>query len=284
VANVLVVGEALVDVLSTGGHRARRPGGSPANVAVGLARLGVRTTLLTCFADDADGRLLSEHLAAAGVEVLRSPAAATSTALATIGRDGQATYEFALSWDIAVATDLAPHHLHLGSFSATKEPGCEQVLELARRATGLVTYDLNCRPAVMGSPAQVLPRMERLIPLAGVVKLSDEDAQWLYGPQALYGDGDVFARLHELGAPAVVLTRGADGCVASTGAERYAVPAAPGGLVVDTVGAGDAFMAGLIAQLLAEVDLPDALAFASVVARRTCERAGADPPTLAELA
>lgn len=278
-ADVLVVGEALVDVLCTGDEQTRRPGGSPANVAVGLARLGVSTSLLTCFADDADGLMLSEHLSTAGVAVLRpSQPASTSTALARIGPDGQATYEFSLSWDITGAADVeVPQALHIGSFSATERPGCDEVLALATRAEGLVTYDINCRPAVMGSPAQVLPTIERLVALADVVKLSDEDAQWLYD------DTDVFNHLHDLGATLVVLTTGADGCVVSTGADRFAVPVAPGGAVVDTVGAGDAFMAGLIAQLLAGEAVPEAVAFASLVARRTCERVGADPPTLADL-
>lgn len=293
--HALVVGESLVDVLRTpvtGGSElleARRPGGSPANVAVALARLGVTTTLMTCFADDLDGDLLAAHFKDAGVDVVRpSPVAKTSTAVARLDDLGQAAYDIDLCWDIRGAADVPlarPAVLHVGSLAVTESPGCEDVLALVhsahQRREALVTYDLNCRPDVMGRPERVLPAMERLVALADVVKLSDEDAAWLYG------DRDPFARLHDLGAPMVVLTRGAQGCVASTGTERIVVPASPGGPVVDTVGAGDAFMAGLIAQLRpcqgAQGDPRTALEFASLVARRTCERVGADPPLLTDL-
>lgn len=286
-AAVVVVGEAVVDVLvdPRTGTETRRPGGSPANVAVALGRLGHPTSLVTCLADDPDGALLRRHLEGSGVELLcPTSSASTSTARAVLEPDGQATYAMDLRWDISAAAGLSLAEasvLHVGSVSATTEPGCQQVLGLVQRAhrhrQALVSYDLNCRPSLMGSPQRVLPLVERLASLCDLVKLSDEDADWLYG------GADAFDRLHELGAPLVVLTRGAEGCVASTASGRIAVPAAPGGPVQDTVGAGDAFMAGLLAGLREGRQLRAALELATVVARRTCERIGADPPALADL-
>lgn len=287
-ADVLVIGEALVDVLPTEGGTVRRPGGSPANVAVGLARLGVPTTLLTCFADDADGLLLAQHLSAAGVRVLRpGQPATTSVAEAVLDEEGQATYRIDLTWDLAGVRDVGePDAVHVGSLAATEPPGCDDLLAVARSRQGrsLLSYDLNCRPAVMGTPARVLDRMTSLVQLADVVKLSDEDAAWLWPGDA---PDEVLQRLLGLGAGLAVMTLGRYGCLARDGGELIAVPAVDRGPVVDTVGAGDAFMAGLLAGLLPRPTgreaLVAALELGSLVARRTCERAGADPPRREEL-
>ena len=131
----------------------------------------------------------------------------------------------------------------------------------------------------MGAAEQVRSRVERLVALADVVKLSDEDCHYLYGEEPV---ADVARRWLGSGPRMVVVTRGGEGAECWTAGEHRHVPVPPGAAVIDTVGAGDAFMAGLLWGLL--TGRPDPLATAALVARRTCERVGADPPTAAELA
>ncbi|MCW2543197.1 MAG: hypothetical protein JWM40_749 [Frankiales bacterium] len=272
---VLVVGEALVDVVvELDGRRNERPGGSPANVAVGLARLGHRVQLLTALGDDAHGALLREHLAE--VAVTAAPLARTSTAVARLDETGSASYEFDITWDLAGATAEAPW-LHVGSLATVLAPGADAVLELAQRAPRL-SFDPNCRPDI--APRD-LDRVEQLAGLSTVVKLSDEDLAWLY-PETPFED--VADRWLTGRAELVVLTRGAEGADAVSEQGRLHVPTAEGGPIIDTVGAGDAFMAGLLDGLFRGLSHQQALERAALVARRTCERAGADPPRAAELA
>lgn len=269
-----MVGESLVDVIvEQDGRRTERAGGSPANVAVGLARLGRRVQLLTALGDDAHGALLREHLAE--VEVTAARLARTSTALARLDETGSATYEFDIDWDLGDASAEGPW-LHLGSIATVLRPGADAVLALARQAA-TVSFDPNCRPDI--APRD-LSRVEQLAALSTVIKLSDEDLAWLY-PDTPFED--VAERWLAGRAELVVLTRGAEGADAVSKRGRLHVPSADGGPVVDTVGAGDAFMAGLLDGLLRDLSHQQALERAAVVARRTCERPGADPPRAEDL-
>lgn len=292
----VVVGESLVDVVvrSSGGTE-ERAGGSPLNVAVGLGRLGCSVRLYTAWGADERGRRLAEHLAAAGVRASPGTGGArTSVAIAEVGADGQASYRFDLSWDPGELPALSPEPdvLHFGSLGSLLAPGAAEVSSLVTRYAGraLVSYDPNCRPSITGSVQQTRDIVEAHVRHSDLVKASDEDAGWLYpGTPA----AEVARRWLALGPGLVVLTRGALGAQAWTARHRVSVPAAAAGLLVDTVGAGDAFMAGLLWALpvcdapgvstLPRPDLERALAMAARVAGRTCERAGADPPRLAEL-
>jgi fructokinase len=298
-----VLGEALVDVVvSDDGGRRVHPGGSPANVAVGLARLGSPVWLLTEIGDDAYGHLLRDHFDANGVN-LPVPLEAgrpTSIAEARIGPSGAATYVFDLRWN-APGTDRALNpgsgHVHTGSIGALLPPGGRKVpgwLESAR-SSGTVSYDPNVRPALMGSAESARPRVERLVALSDVVKASDEDLAWLVPGSE---PEDVAAAWLDLGPALVVVTRGEQGAFVATGYGSFEVPTVPVD-VVDTVGAGDAFMAGLLdglrlAGLLGadgraalheartEVIAPT-LRRAALVSAYTCTRRGSDPPTVHEL-
>jgi fructokinase len=298
---VLVVGEALVDVV----HRAdgvaeELPGGSPANVALALGRLGTDVELLTDLGDDDHGRSVGAWLAAGGVRVrgVERPGRRTSTAVAHLGTDGSATYEFDLAWD--PPTDVALDGVdvvHAGSIAAVLEPGAATVADLLRRAraTATVTYDPNARPAIMRDSAATVPVVEGIVASADVVKVSDEDLAWLHPHRDPY---DVLEAWRRLGPAVVVLTRGADGAVALTAAGRTEI-AAPVVDVVDTVGAGDTFMAALVDGLralgltgaarreaLRAVSAPTlrpVLARAARAAAITVARPGADPPTGHEL-
>ncbi|MDL9977900.1 carbohydrate kinase family protein [Microbacterium sp. ASV49] len=290
---VLVVGESLIDVVDRDGARTRHVGGSPLNVAFGLGRLGIPTVFATEFGDDEDGTAIAAHLASAGVEIERTDAGTrpTASAVASIGPDGSASYEFDLDWEFSRPPVVSGiQAVHVGSIGALRRPGADGVLALveALPAEVLVTFDPNIRPALVPPVAASRELVERYAARASVVKLSDEDAGWLYP------SGDAVARLLERGASIVALTRGAEGSTLHAAGLVVDVPARPT-VAVDTIGAGDAYMSGLLAAVLtagiptllggrlAPADLASIGRVAAVAAGITVGRAGAVPPTAAEL-
>jgi fructokinase len=301
---ITVVGEALLDLVAEGAAKsfAARPGGSPANVAVGLARLGGAVTLATCLGDDLPGRIVDDHLTASGVAIqkLPSPSSATSLALAAIDEHGGADYSFHLAWDPTAIPDLDPacRCVHTGSLATAIEPGAtvvERVLARARERGVTVSYDPNIRPVLLGERETERARVERRVSASDIVKASAEDVAWLYPGEDPHAAARKWAGM---GPSLVVLTKDADGAFALTASAEMSVAARPV-RVKDTVGAGDAFAAGLLDALLRadllgeggserlaaldESELAAHLDFASLVAAKTCERTGANPPTRAEL-
>ena len=301
---VVVAGESLVDIVHrAGGAVDEAPGGSPANVALTLGRLGRAPILVTRLADDDRGRRVRRWLEHSGVAVDAVAAPRTSTATAVLDASGAATYTFDLEWDLGddvarLAEDAfaSADLVHVGSVGAVLEPGAGQVAALVRAVHGraIVTYDPNIRPSLVRDPQAVRARVAELIGIADVVKTSDEDVQWLHPGR----DAIEVAREWVIGGPAlVVVTRGAEGAVAVTADAEIVVPAVPTD-VVDTVGAGDTFMGALIDGLLSrKADLgarapgggirPDEL---EALLRRSAEaaaitvsRPGADPPRREEL-
>lgn len=284
--DVLVIGEALIDVVTDGrGVTAEHVGGSAANVAVALARLGRPVRLATSYGDDARGRLIGEHLTASGVALAGEPRILprTSTASATIGADGSASYGFDLEWRLGAVEIGAPRIVHVGSIGAVLAPGRDEVLRLLRAApdTALVCYDVNARPMITGAGHDLADRVEQIATLAQLVKASDEDLEVVYP-----GIGPVAAarRLGALGARAVVVTRGGGGALWVTPTEVLEVAARPVA-VVDTIGAGDTFSAALLDALWEDPgkDPHEALEHAVRAAAVTVSRAGANPPYRAEL-
>ncbi len=272
---LLVIGEALVDIVTrTDGTVLERPGGSPLNVAVGLGRLGHEVQLLTALGDDDHGRLVTDHVTASHVELLVAPLARTATADARLDGSGAATYVFDIAWDLTGAPSYdAPDWLHVGSIGTTLQPGADQVAALVTSYAGRVSFDPNCRPLLMGTPD--LARVEALVAASDVVKLSDEDAAWLSPGESHLA---LAKRWLDLGPSLVVVTLGPDGAVAVTSEGVREIPLAAGDPVIDTVGAGDSFMAGLISGLVDGVPVNDALGLAARTSRITCSRVGADPP------
>ncbi|WP_315095276.1 carbohydrate kinase [uncultured Cellulomonas sp.] len=300
----LVVGEALIDVVQrTDGSRAQHPGGSPANVALGLGRLGRRVDLLTWLGHDTDGDLVRRHLRGSDVNVLEGNRSALRTPVATAHLDdaGTASYEFDLEWDLPETWDEEPGDpvvVHTGSIATVLQPGGTAVAALVARrsATSTITYDPNLRPVLMGSPAHALPVVDALVRLADVVKVSDEDLAWLHPGVA---PAEIAEEWSRSGPSLVVVTHGGEGAFASTSAGARISVEAPKVQVADTVGAGDSFMGGLIdglwsagllgagrRQALADVDAATVQAVLERCARIaaiTVSRAGANPPRLAEL-
>ncbi|MFJ4798306.1 carbohydrate kinase family protein [Kitasatospora purpeofusca] len=285
----VVIGECVADVVRTdGAPDVVHPGGSPANVAYGLARLGEPVALLTQLADDPYGRLIREHLESAGVTLLPgadgADAPRTPSAVVRLDEQGRAQYTFDIGWTLPpVELPFPPGHLHLGSIAAVTGPGAAAVLALVERWRGRagVSYDPNVRPALMGEHGEAVRRVERCVRLADLVKASDEDLAWLYPAE----DPEEVAR-HWLGlGPATVaVTRGPAGAFALTADGRRVEAPARTVEVADTVGAGDAFTAALLHARHAGASLDTALARATAAATLTVTRPGANPPDAAELA
>lgn len=291
-SGVLVVGESLVDIVhGADGQTTEYAGGSAANVAVALARLGRPVRFVTAWADDARGRLLADHVAGAGVELASDPAVLerTATAAATIGADGAASYEFDLGWRIGEVDPGQPVAVHVCSIGAVLEPGASQALALLRglHGTATITYDVNARPAITGAGPDLVERVERMAAVADLVKASDEDLAVLY-PEL---DTEAAARhLLELGPSAVVVTRGSEGAT-WVGVEHTVEVASLPVEVADTIGAGDTFGAAIIDALwnrppadLTSDEIEEILAHAARAAAVTVSRPGADPPYRSELA
>jgi fructokinase len=290
-STITVIGEALIDEIHDGAAVERRVGGSPLNVAVGTSRLGVPTTFATAIGADEDGRLIAEHLEASGVDlgVGSVTAAATGRAIARLRADGAAEYVFAIGWEPDLDRVAAGPIVHTGSIGAWLEPGAEAVraaLGEAARNGSIVSFDPNIRPSLIAEPEAVRRTVAELVALSTIVKLSDEDAAWLYpGVEPR----EVCARLVDAGVALAAVTLGGSGSVVATarGAEQVLAPAVR---VVDTVGAGDTFMAGLLVRVAVDgldavVGDPVAAArFAAAAAAITVGRAGADLPWADELA
>jgi fructokinase len=299
-----VIGEALVDVVvQLDGSVATHPGGSPANVAIGLGRLGRDAELLCFLGLDDNGAIVRDHVEASGVHLVPGSQSAphTSVATATLNETGAATYDFDLTW--AIATDAKPRAnplvVHTGSIAAVMHPGAADVRRLiaASQATATVTYDPNIRPTLMGTPAQARGAVEETVALADIVKVSDEDLAWLYPDREPSDSAKAWAAS---GRPSfVILTRGGEGASAYLADGRTLDVNAPTVEVADTVGAGDSFMSGLIDGLwyfgllgadhrhklrtIKSGSLEQILLRCARIAGITVSRPGANPPTIWEL-
>ena len=298
---IVVVGESLVDVVADPHHPEHdreTVGGSPLNVATTLAGLDVPTMLITQVGHDDRGRRIVERVEASGAELIAAPTATGRTATATVLLDeGEATYDFDISWTLQHQELPQCDALHVGSLGTVLEPGRDSVLDLVDQAWArdvFVSYDPNVRAPLVADPVQAWRDVEALAGRAHLVKLSDQDVAVLH-PGA---DAEDIARslLDGERTELVLLTRGGQGAVGFVGDLVVRVPAAPVA-VVDTVGAGDAFMAATLAVLLegsafgsygagvpADAERLEAMLRAAVeVAGITCSRRGATAPTRPEL-
>jgi fructokinase len=273
------------------------PGGGPANTAVGLARLGTPTRFLGRLSGGVFGTLLREHLAASGVDLSAAVPATQPATLAVAALDpaGQASYEFYVDgtadWQWTEAElhgGLAgAYAVHTGSLALALDPGGHAIERaLGRiRPHATISIDPNVRPSIV-APEVYLDRLPRWFALADIFRLSTDDLGHLAPGTSI---ADACDRWHDLGVRLVVVTQGGDGAIASLDGERLSVPAVPV-TTVDTVGAGDAFTAGLLHRLhaarrlggrldgLTIGEVAGAIEFGALVAARTCAVPGADPP------
>lgn len=306
---IICCGEALIDFLprkSADGADVYQPfnGGSIFNTAIALGRLGITTGYFGGLSRDFFGDMLADGLKASGVDVKLVRRSDWPSTLAFVKlSDGHARYSFFdenSAGRMLIRKDLPKlpakvKALHFGSISLIPDPGggtLEALLVQASK-TKVISLDPNIRPGFIKDRKTYLARLNRLIPRADILKISDEDVAWLTGSKDF---GKAAKTWLKAGAKIVVITKGAEGAEAFTARETIAVPAVTV-KVADTVGAGDTFTAGLLAHLMklglldktklaaiASADLRAALAFAARAAAITCSRPGADPPWAKELA
>lgn len=303
----LCCGEALIDMLpvsGTDGRTAFAPhaGGAVFNTAIALGRLGNRTGFLCGLSQDFLGQVLVDELTASGVDASLSPRVDRPCTLAFVSLvDGQARYTFydensalrALQPDTLPVLPDSVNGLFLGGISLISEPCGSAYEALCLREAGkrLIMLDPNIRPGFIADEKAYRARLSRMIAVADVVKLSDEDLAWLIPGNT----DDAAQRLLAMGPALVLVTRGAEGAAAWRAQGCLPVNAPPV-QVADTVGAGDTFNAGFLAGLsdlgvdsrarleaLSADQLATALALAVRAAAVTVSRPGADPPWRAEL-
>lgn len=305
----VVCGESLMDVFAAGATERglaldARVGGSPFNVAVGLARLAQPVAFLSSISRDLLGDRLLQALTLEGVDTSTVQRVDAPTTLGLVGLDAQGVASYSFYGQGAADRQLDPvaiarwpsgvRAIHLGSYATVVEPVTNtlRVLVERERHRALIAYDPNIRLNVEPDIDRWRGVLQWMLTRCHLLKVSEEDlAQLMPGVSAEAFAADALAR----GVRLVVVTRGADGAFGMTGAARVSVPTADVD-VIDTVGAGDTFQAALLTWL-AEHDalapspalnldaksLTAALSFASRAAAVTCSRRGADLPRRHEL-
>jgi fructokinase len=305
---IVVAGEALIDLLvgDDPRHPTAHPGGSPANTAIALARLGTPVGFAGRFGDDVFGDLLLANLMADGVDVGLAVEAMEPASLALVTRatDGAVCYSFHVAgtadwfWSEGELPERLPgsvRAVHTGSLAVALMPGAAALTSWFGRQREWCTtsLDVNIRAGLVGDREEFLPRLENLIATSDIVKASAEDLAW-----AAPGEDPIAVAVRwqrELGPTLIIVTVGGGGAVAVHDGRVLRRPAFPVA-VTDTVGAGDTFSAGLLHRLdehdlldrdrlrrIGADELAAALDYASAAAALACTRAGADPPRSSEV-
>jgi len=296
---IVCCGEALVDVLD-GDERRSVPGGGPMNAAVAAARLGAPSAFVGRVSTDAGGELIWKHLQRNQVNVRASERGPEATARAIISLtpnpsfrfEGSNTADTALGSADLAALGPGPHIVHGGTLGMFRGRTADVLASLAERHDGVVSLDPNVRPAIIEDRDRWHRFHERWLGVCDLYRASDEDLEWIWPGRAAE---DCAAELLAGRIATVIITRGGHGVTVYT-AEGQLEVAAPQVDVVDTVGAGDAFVGAVLASLwerlgadrtaFAALDLRQWRAIAeraAVAAALTCTRAGADPPDARDL-
>jgi fructokinase len=296
-------------------HFVAMPGGGPANVALGLARLGAPTAFAGRFSGQGFGPWLREHLVANKVDLSFAVDADEAATLAVVTLDsyGRASYTFYgpgtsdWQWKASELPDLSGPvvsgrlpiaAVHTGSLALALEPGASVIGNWLKQLHGagrvLISFDPNVRPGLVGDVSSYRERLAGLLSSSHVVKASDEDLEVLYPGQSSRAVADKWL---SIGPSLVVIPEGRLGAMALHQSGAHAQCAPPEVKVADTIGAGDAFTSGLLAyfaqagilspagvQRMAEGQLRAAVEQAVAAGAYTCTRPGADPPTGAQLA
>ena len=317
-ADILTLGELLMDMTQNGtdengnGMFTAFPGGAPANVAVAAARLGAETGFIGKVGNDAFGRILAETLKKEGVDIsglFTCNEQPTTMALVSVDENGEREFAFyrnpgadtQLTADEAISAIAGSHIrgnedllggqaklpaiLHIGSLSMTTMPAreaCESAVHYAKDRGVLISYDPNYRAALWDSEERAVEMMKSLLPLADILKVSDEEMLLLTGTE----DFEEGSRILSDQGPALVLvTLGAKGVFVRMGSYSGTVPGFSV-RVADTNGAGDTFFGAVLCQIskreglldgLGEDELRKIVTYANKAASLTCSRRGAMP-------
>ena len=302
-SHILVMGEALVDLVPGPKGREAVLGGSPYNVAIGLGRLGAKVAIASSLSTDQDGKRFKAALEADGVDLsyMAFSDAQSPTALVEEGTaESGPRYIFTIA---GTAFDTPPalpknwpddlRHIHAGSFSTLVPPMSQAVLEAMQQAKGhrTTSYDPNIRPMITPDKDKARADVERLVALVDLVKASEEDMEWLYPDLA---PRDAIKAWLKHGPMLAILTRGGNGAEAFTASGHIAIPA-PKITVQDTVGAGDSLMSSLLFAMdrdgalgknhapWTQSAIEQWLAFAVKASAFTCTQKGSNPPRLKDL-
>jgi fructokinase len=305
----VVCGETLIDLVPSDSEVADAQrstwlalsAGGPMNSAVALGRLGADTHFLGRLSKDAFGRQIRQHILSANVKLDLATESSQSTSIAVVSLDeaGMASYTFHFhdtanfGWQVDDLPTLADSDwLHIASLSCVVPPGAEVLLDWMREVTCGVSYDPNVRPTVISDPAtywaKVQPWLRVVGQRGGIVKASDADIEFLARASRAGGDIDPVAVaaewVEQYGLGLAVITLGPGGGAAvEPGGRVTRVPGFPT-QVVDTVGAGDTFMAGFLdGRVQLGLDLEACLRRGAAAASIVCSRRGAQPPTSAEV-
>jgi len=298
--SIWVCGEVLIDLIpGADGVRVAHVGGGPANTAKALARLGLDAHFIDGISNDQYGVAARKELLDDEVKLDLSLSSDKPTCLATVTLDasggasyeflidGTATFDFSDSW-LPDPSRYKPNVLHIGTLVTVIQPGAAVLYDWAIRVAEFapIVYDPNIRPSVMGNRARYLESVEKWAAISAVIKVSDDDMEWLY-PGVNYTD--VAQRWITAGTHLVVVTRGSEGLIGFTASGVVEVPGVKIE-VADTVGAGDT-VGAIVVEAMVEKSLENlhgevlkaTLHRAAVAAGITCSRKGAQPPYKHEL-
>jgi fructokinase len=302
---IVIGGEALVDLVDDDGSP-RRPvaGGGPFNTAIAFGRLDVPVGFFGAISRDAYGQMLAQQLVDAGVDTSLVRWSDAPTPRAVVHRHGDGKHDFTFDVRATSLADLSPQQvpvlpdgawgIHVGTLALAVDPPAAAYEALVDREVGnrQIILDPNVRPRIFGEVAAYRRRFERLAQLSDLVKLSDDDAAWIYPGRSIE---DVLQLILTFGPRVVAVTRGENGAVAGSADGFVDVP----GIrvrVVDTVGAGDSFGAAFVAALVDDSAfgpqasraadgsvLARAVSYAVAASAITCTRTGAVPPSRGEI-
>jgi len=309
----VICGEALIDIFVQDSQQSPAEnfplqacvGGSPFNVAIGLARLGQSSALLTGISDDMFGKRLSAVLTSEGVsqELIAKKTLPTTVAFVEKDKNGVPTYSFygegtadrsLVSEDVDIKIDT-PTAIHLGSYSIVAQPTADSLLELVKKYSGkcLISLDPNIRAIVEPDMKVWQQRVEELVQLSDIVKVSDEDLGLMYPDTQ---PEEIIEKWLATGLKLIILTKGGEGS-ALWSAQAQVNIQTPKVQVIDTVGAGDTYQAALLDSVgnlatqygndwpeqLTEEKLIEIGSYSASAAAITCSRQGADLPTKSEV-
>ncbi|MDR0950347.1 MAG: carbohydrate kinase [Candidatus Ancillula sp.] len=293
---ILVIGEALIDDIfdKSTEEKEQKVGGSPLNIAVTASRLGSSVQFLSSFTNDDLGKKIQRHLEESNVEILNNPCSIkkTSVAYATLDLNHNSTYTFDLDYQLPEKIesikeiDLSKINLiHFGSLSAYLSETFEatrRFIEFSHNLKDtLVSFDPNIRPDIIPNKETVRKMTDQYLPFVDILKMSDEDKEWIYG-------NDDFQK-----PVLTVITHGSEGAEVYLFGDKLGIFPTEKVKVVDTIGAGDSFMGALVNKIaeagdkilqIKNVDkIKEYINFANKVAGITVSRAGANPPWAKEI-
>ena len=296
---IWVCGEALIDLIPQGDQKVAIVGGGPANTAKALARLGLDSYFIDGISTDEFGGMIKAELLHDGVNLKYAHFSDKQTCTADVSLDkagvasyvftidGTATFDFTNEW-LPNPEVIKPSVLQIGTLATIVQPGADVLIEWAKRVSNVapVVFDPNIRSSVLPDRPKYQEMIAKWAALSAVIKVSEDDLSWLYPEQDQI---TIAEKWIAGGTDLVIITKGSYGIIGVTKDDVVSVPGVKVD-VVDTVGAGDT-VGAIVVEAIVERGLSvitgevlrEVLVRATKAAAITCSRAGANPPTKAEI-